>query len=296
MDTAVTLLVETDAPAALAEAALRRAERWFALVEQACSRFDPESELMLLCARPGRRVPVSPLLFEAVAFACAVARQTGGAFDPTIGRRQQARGFDQNYRTDCRPVAAAAAAGDASADYRDVQLDAGTRTIRLRRPLLLDLGAVAKGLAIDLAARELHGFRRYAVEAGGDLFAGGDAGAAPWQIGIHWPGAIDTGELLDIVPVLNAAVCTSAGDRRPAHDAGEHHLLDPRRGHSPRETLSVSVIAPAALVADALGTAAFVLGPARGRRLLAAQKLDYLILTVAGERLASPAFHGRSGA
>ncbi len=181
MDTVVTLVVETAAPARTAQAALQRAEQWFALVEQACSRFDPDSELMRLCARPGETVAVSPLLFEAVAFACAVARQTRGAFDPTIGHQQQVRGFDRNYRSGVR-LAAAADGGDRDRpDYRDVEVDSARRTLRLRRPLLLDLGAVAKGLAIDLAARELHGFRRFAVEAGGDLYAGGNGAAPPWQ-------------------------------------------------------------------------------------------------------------------
>ncbi len=284
MDTIVTLHVETDAAARIAQTALRRAQQWFLAVERTCSRFDPSSELADLARQPGRAVPVSPLLFEAVAFACAVARRTRGAFDPTIGRQQQARGFNSNYITGAAGPRGVQPAGAGRADYRDVVLDPAARTITLRKPLLLDLGAVAKGLAIDLAARELRAFTRFAVEAGGDLFAGGAAAtAAPWQIGIRAPG--DEHELLDIVPVLNAAVCTSAGNERPATEAGEHHLLDPHSGRSPRGALSVTVIAPTALVADALATAAFVLGPARGSRLLDRQRLSYLILTAAGERI-----------
>jgi thiamine biosynthesis lipoprotein len=288
MDTLVTLVVETAAPAGTAQAALGRAAAWFPVVEQACSRFDPASELLRLCTRPGEMVAVSPLLFEAIAFACAVARQTRGAFDPTIGHRQQARGFDQNYRSGIRLAAPVERSTSNPPDYRDVEIDSTTRTIRLRRPLLLDLGAVAKGLAIDLAARELRAFARFAVEAGGDLYAGGAGTPLPWQIGIRFPG--EATDLLDIVPVWNAALCTSAGDARPAAALGEHHLLDPRRGHSPRGVLSASVIAPTAMVADALSTAAFVLGPARACRFLATQQVDYLLLSATGERLATPGF------
>lgn len=292
MDTLVTLYAETATGGAVAQLGLQRAVQWFSVVEQACSRFNPESELVRLCAQPGRAVAVSPLLFEAVSFACAVARQTSGAFDPTIGRRQQARGFDRDYVSGVRMASDHDGDSAERVDHRDVELDQEARTITLRKPLLLDLGAVAKGLAIDLAVRELQAFERFAVEAGGDLYAGGDASAAAWQIGIGAPA--EDGELLDIVPVRNAAVCTSAGSERPAAQAGEHHLLDPRLGCSPRGVLSVTVIAPTAMVADALATAALVLGPARGRRLLDAQGLDYLILTAANERLATPIFHGRA--
>ena len=61
---------------------------------------------------------------------------------------------------------------DTSATLRDIHLGPG-RTITLRRPLVLDLGAVAKGLAIDLASCALLGFEDFCIEADGDLFAGG---------------------------------------------------------------------------------------------------------------------------
>src|SRR6185295_14473435 len=125
---------------------------------------------------------------------------------------------------------------------------------------MLDLGAVAKGLAIDLAARELTPLENFAVDAGGDLFLGGvnDEGA-PWTVGIRHPrgGAAP----IDSVRVSNAAVCTS-GDYERRSPSGEHHLLDPRTGHPTNEVASVTTIGESAMVADALGTAAFVLGPA----------------------------------
>jgi len=61
------------------------AAAWFDEIERICSRFNPESELTRLSTRIGERVRVSELLFEAVRFALAVADESGGAFDPTIG-------------------------------------------------------------------------------------------------------------------------------------------------------------------------------------------------------------------
>ena len=84
----------------------------------------------------------------------------------------------------------------------------------------------------------------------------------------------------------DAAVCTSGDYERtvPAADGGGHHILDPRSGASPDAVASVTVVAPTAMAADALATAAFVLGPREGLRLLERQGVEGLILTPALER------------
>src|SRR5437867_1572773 len=99
MDTAVSVEVVSEAPADQLGSAMQRALAWFGAVEAACSRFDPGSELRQLLRHVGRPVPASPLLFEAVQFALALARSTAGAFDTTVGRLLEARGFDRDYRT-----------------------------------------------------------------------------------------------------------------------------------------------------------------------------------------------------
>src|SRR3954464_8881428 len=76
-----------------------RAFGWFRRVEECCTRFDDRSELMRLTARIGEPVAVSALLYEAVQFAIAVAEESGGAVDPTIGGAMASRGFDREYRS-----------------------------------------------------------------------------------------------------------------------------------------------------------------------------------------------------
>src|SRR5205814_8426807 len=125
-----------------------RAFGWFCEVEKCCTRFDPESELRQLTTRIGVPVPVSPLLYEAVRFAVEVAKESGGAFDPTIGCAMETQGFNREYRT--AEIVRTTIAPLASVSYRDVDLDPAHQTITLSRPLVLDLGAVAKGLAIDM--------------------------------------------------------------------------------------------------------------------------------------------------
>jgi thiamine biosynthesis lipoprotein len=271
------------------EAGAARAVEWFRQVEQTCSRFDPDSEIRQLSLRIGVPVPASAMLYEAVQFALAVAAESGGAFDPTVGLLLEAHGFDREYRsgnagrTPIEP-------GN-SITHRDVRLDPDQRTITLLRPLLLDLGAVAKGLAIDMAARELQPFENFAIDAGGDLYlAGRNADRQPWSVGIRHPR--DDRELLDTFRVSDTAVCTS-GDyerrsRTEENDAA-HHIMDPRTGASASASASVTVIAASAMVADALATAAFVLGPAKGLQLLERHGVDGFIVTPSLERFTTKA-------
>jgi thiamine biosynthesis lipoprotein len=153
-----------------------------------------------------------------------------------------------------------------------VHLDADARTITLARPVALDLGAVAKGLAVDLAARELSAFENYAIDAGGDLYLSGrNAAGEHWAVGIRHPR--DAGALLRTIRVSDRAVCTS-GD----YERGQH-IVDPRSGAIANTLASVTVVAQSAMVADALATAAFVLGPSRGVAFLAEQGVDALLVT-----------------
>lgn len=274
MGTVVTVQVvghgATEAERREREDGVARALDWFLLVEDHCSRFDAESEVARLSTHVGVAVPVSTLVFQAVHFALAVADVSGGAFDPTVGRQMEARGFDRNFRTG-EVVRSDVSAG---VTYRDVILDADAQTIMLSRPLTLDLGAVAKGLAIDAAARELQPFTNFAIDAGGDLYlAGCNVSGNRWPVGIRHPRS--ERDLIDTLHVSNTAVCTSGDYQRP------QHIIDARNGVTATASASVTVLAPSAMVADALATAAFVLGPAEGLALLEEQGVEGMIVTAA---------------
>lgn len=283
MGTIVTIHVVRDD----ADDAIERAFGWFHEIESRCSRFDERSELVQLSQQTGVPVPASPILFEALRFALLVAEETAGAFDPTVGHRMESRGFNREDRTG--RIVRTSIAQDGDANYRDIELNSEERTITLRRPLLLDLGAVAKGLAVDAAARELQPFEDFAIDAGGDLYLGGhNPGGAPWRIGIRHP-RLD-GQLIDSIHVSDQAVCTS-GDYERFGPGGSVHIVDPRSGASPSTSASVTVVAPTALVADALATATFVLGPTEGVALLQRHGVEGLIVTPALECFATPGLH-----
>jgi len=257
MDTVVAIEVVEDGGAAAA--ACDRAFGWFAQVERACSRFEEDSEVTRLVRTVGVPVVVSPVLFEAVRFGIVLAAMTDGAFDIAIGGLMERRGFDRSYRTGTRQRFGD---GLAHTTHRDIQLDAAARTITLRRPMVLDLGAIAKGLAIDLAVRELAPLRDFSVDAGGDIYAAGNGRSDRWRVGIQHPRV--AGAISDTLYVTDAAVCTSGDYQRRDKRGEEHHIVDPRTSRSPSELASVMVVAANAMLADGLSTAAFVLGHAKG--------------------------------
>jgi len=290
MDTVVSIEAASAAPEQEVLAALERAGRWFGTVERVCSRFDPASELRQLVAHVGEPMLASPVLFEAVQFAIALARRTGGAFDPTVGQQLEAMGFNRNYVTGETSHSEPPAGGRVS--YRDVRLDPARRTVTLRRPLVLDLGAVAKGLAVDLAARELAPYERFCIDAGGDLYVRGrNRAGQPWRIGVQDPR--DPAAVVCAIEASDEAVCTSGDYERRTADGLAHHLLDPRTGRAAAALRSVTVVAPTAMAADGLATAAFVLGADRGLRLLTKEGTEGFCITTTGEMRMTPGFERR---
>ena len=199
-----------------------------------------------------------------------------------MGHRLEERGFDTNYQTGIRRRSAVDPTRHVS--YRDIVLDDEARTITLTAPMVLDLGAVVKGLAIDAAALELAPFTNFAIYAGGDVYvAGCSSRGEPWRVGIRHPRNPDV--LIDSLSVSDASVCTS-GDyiRRGAQGTTDHHIVNARTGDTALSAASATVIAPKAIAADALATAAFILGPTAGVALLERHGVEGLIFTPSLER------------
>lgn len=263
-----------------ADALAAEALDWFRVVESTCSRFDASSELSQLCGTAPAWMTVSPLLFEVLRVALAVAEASHGAFDPTLGAALQTMGFDTHWQTGDRCVTVTR---DQRADWRDVSLDEATGRVRLHRALQLDLGAVAKGFALDLAARAMSGVADCCLVAGGDLLCRGtNARGRAWRTAVVHPLATDRSAGTLEVHAPEYAICTSGGYAR--RTARGHHLLDPRQPGAPSadSLASATVIAPQAAIADALATAAFVLGLEDARTLLESQGVDAVLIDARG--------------
>jgi len=152
---------------------------------------------------------------------------------------------------------------DASADMRAVfalaeetkQLTLGYFDIR-RSDGTIDPSGLVKGWAILRAARmlEREGFRRYYVEAGGDIQVGGrSADGDAWRVGIRNPFAPE--QIIKIVSIHDRGIATSGTYLRGQHIYNPH---DPHA--SLTETVSITVIGPDVYEADRFATAAFAMG------------------------------------
>jgi thiamine biosynthesis lipoprotein len=140
--------------------------------------------------------------------------------------------------------------------------------IRLRNTnpaVKLDLGAIAKGYAVDFVINNLksEGIKNALINADGDLKVLGQHGDHPWHIGIRDPRA--NGIIASLDAHDGEAVFTS-GDYEHYYDyQGKryNHILDPRTGYPADKTRSVTVIDNDGARADAAATALFVAGPAQ---------------------------------
>jgi thiamine biosynthesis lipoprotein len=254
------------------EATARRAsEAAFARVaalDAALSDYDPESELMRLCARAGGPpVPVSDDLFLVLRKALELAGRSDGAFDPTVN--PVVRLWRRARRERKLPDPEALERARALVDWREVRLDPAARTVQLLKPgVKLDLGGIAKGFAADEALAVLRGQGIHRALAGiaGDIVVGDPPpGSEGWTIGIaplDDPNAPPDRLLL----LRNRAVSASGDAERFVEIGGTRysHIVDPRTGLGVVDRAGVTVVAPNGATADGLATAVYVLGPERG--------------------------------
>jgi thiamine biosynthesis lipoprotein len=148
------------------------------------------------------------------------------------------------------------------------------------RAVQLNLGAFAKGYAIDLALEYLQarGIEHAVINAGGDLRVIGRHGERPWRIGIRHPRENDIIAWLDTE--AGESVFTSGDYERFYIHQGRrfHHILDPRTGYPARGASSVSVIHRDAGTADAAATALFVAGPESWHEIARSMGIKYVML------------------
>ncbi len=251
-----------------AEAVMAAAFSAMAEVEARMSAHRDDSETARLNAAAGP-LEVSAATADLLALGLRVAAASGGAFDLTLGRLKTLWGFAGDAPRVPDDMAITAALQGIGPESLRLE---GRRVTKREAVLHVDLGAIAKGYAVDraIAALQAAGIRHASVNAGGDLRLLGDYGGRPWRIGIQHPRNPEA--VLATLELADAAVVTSGDYERFFEIDGVryHHILDPHDGRPADACQSVTVVAASAAEADALATAAFVLGPEAGRRLVEA--------------------------
>lgn len=254
------------APGAELDRAIGAAFDEMARVEGLMSSYRDDSDVARLNAAADG-AEVSAETAAVIRLGLEISRRSGGAFDLALGRLKALWGIDgEAPRIPAAGEIAAALAGSGSEAVSLV----GTRVGKRRPESAVDLGGIAKGYAVDraLAVLREHGISSAAVNAGGDIGLLGGKGERPWRVAIQHPRRSDA--VLATVAQRGGAVVTSGDYERFFERDGQryHHLFDPHTGYPAQRCQSVTVIAPTAMLADALATALFVLGPQAGLEML----------------------------
>jgi thiamine biosynthesis lipoprotein len=198
-------------------------------------------------------------------------RDTGGAYDLTAGPLSRIWGFYQ--RAGRVPTAGELAEAMSRVGTDKLELDAERLAVRFRVPgMEINLGSIGKGYALDRAADAMseHCIDHYLLHGGqSSVLARGSRGhfdsadAAQregWWVGLRHP--MRPNQRMAEVRVLNRALATSGSAVQFFMHAGRRygHILDPRTGRPAEGSLSATVLAPTAAMADAISTACYVLG------------------------------------
>ncbi len=264
------VLYATDA--ATANKAAKAAFERVAQLDGIMSDYKEESELMRLCRQAGGEpAKVSEELFDILRTSQQIARRSDGAFDVTVG--PAVRLWRRARRQKQLPEPKRLAEALSLIGHDQLLLDEDRRTVRLLKPgMLLDLGGIAKGYAVDEAQKVLkkHGVRSALVAGGGDIAVSEPPpGREGWPIGIA-PLDDPNQPPTKTITLANAAVSTSGDAEQFVEIGGRRysHIVDPKTGVGLTGRSSVTVVAPNGTLADALATAVSVLGPKRGLELI----------------------------
>ena len=291
----------------------RRAQRCIADVLQSVnehlSTYSDSSEISQFNRSNGTDWSVvSSALFAVIAAAQRVSVETDGAFDITVGPLLRLWGFGpQSALQPAREVAPPDPEfihdAQASVGYRWLELRTEPdRAVRkLRAPLELDVNGIAPGYAVDRISGCLSriGLPDHLVEIGGEVRAmGAREDGRAWQVAVEVPVAGERRAYAGL-QLSNLAVSTSGSyrdQRRLTDGRVVSHTMDPRTGEPVTHgVVSVTVVHPRTMLADAYSTALLVLGPEEGYALAEAMDLPALFLERTdqpgqwGER-ATPAF------
>lgn len=263
----IDLFAKDEATAtAAAEAAFDRV----AALNRICSDYLPDSELIRLCQTGSMKV--SDDLFKVLSISRTIAKQTGGAFDPTIGHLTNL--WRRSKRKGILPTDAQLTKARALTKWSYLMLDDKTKVVTLAMPgMQLDLGGIAKGFAADeaLAVLKLHGITRAVVSASGDLSIGDSPpGETGWEVGLRTFEAAEAQDRQIKLRLANCGVSTS-GDLHQwieIDDVRYSHIIHPATGLGLTQRIACTVIAPNATTSDALATTMCVLGIERGQAVL----------------------------
>jgi thiamine biosynthesis lipoprotein len=257
-------------------------------IEQLMSLYRPDSQLCRL-NRDGALASPHPDLVEVLLAAQSMAQRSGGAFDVTVQPLWQL--FQSAQRNNRLPTSEEIGPVRALVDHTKLNVS-GQRVELADNSMAVTLNGIAQGFAADRVAAVLsqQGISHALVDTGELAALGHNETQQPWTAGIQHPRHADA---FCALAALEGRALATSGDyaTRFGHSDRNHHIFDPRTGHSPTELASVSVAAATAMEADALSTAIMVLGAKRGMELVTSTpNADALLVLKDGHTHSTSAF------
>ncbi|HEX4476854.1 MAG TPA: FAD:protein FMN transferase [Polyangiaceae bacterium] len=271
MGTAVHFIAYTTP--ALGERAIRdamgRAHAEIKRLEGVMTSWRDDSEVGQINVHAGRPVQVGDETLEVIQKSLWSSKLSGGVFDISFHALGDLWKFGDAAEANPKlPDPKVLAEKRKLVDYRKIKVDTAAHTVTIGKGMRIDLGGIAKGYAVDKAAKVLEaaGLHDFLAQAGGDLYgAGSKPDGSPWVSGIQDPRGPE-GEFFATIELSNHAFSTAGDYARAFFIGGKryHHIIDPRTGYPATACRSVTVWAADAFTADAIDDAIFILGPEKG--------------------------------
>jgi FAD:protein FMN transferase len=263
--------------------AVRDLEQTFQMMHKEWHAWKGEGELVRLnlAFADGRSMAVSDQLTDLLRKGQRYSSESEGLFNPAIGRLIGLWGFHSDEPPGGPPPDAGKIQSllKAAPSMDNIHFD-NDRLSSDNPAVEIDLGAYAKGYALNLAIDELkaQGIGNAIVNAGGDLCVSGQHGERPWMIGIRHP--LGEGVIASVGVSDGECVLTSGNYERYREYEGIRyaHIIDPRTGYPVKHVASATVISKDGALADAAATALSVAGPEGWRRIAARMGLTEVML------------------
>ncbi len=238
-------------------------------IDNSASAFNPKSLVSQLNQNTTNRVDD---YFERMyRTAVAVNKASGGLYDPTVMPLVNAWGF--GYKSGRLPDKAMLDSLLQFVGLGKTSLS-GRRLVKQDARIQFDFSSIAKGLACDEVGHALEhgGASNYMVEIGGEVACKGhNAKGQKWHISVDMP-VEDEHESALVIALDHGGVATSGNYRKYKEVEGKKvsHIVNPLTGYSTEsDLLSVTIVAPDCMTADAWATACMAMGTKRTQQLMA---------------------------
>ena len=179
----------------------------------------------------------------------------------------------------------------------DLIIDAENNTVYLADPLMsLDVGAVAKGFAVEQIAKYLEdkGITGYILNVGGNVRTIGMADKDKWKVGIENPDLYNEEKpYIEYLKLSGESVVTSGSYQRfyVVDSESYHHIIDPETLMPGTKYRSVSVITEDSGLGDAMSTALFIMDYEEGKKIVEkTENLEVMWVLPDGTQLYSSGF------